>query len=75
MEELPLEIDFNYVRYCVCRVNYEKQYLVTEQGRTYHISEEFAQIIRQYEEEGIIMPELNSSERAESVKEIGGTVQ
>lgn len=74
-QELPLEIDFDYVRYCVCRVNYERQYLVTEQGRTYHISREFAQIIRQYEEEGTIMPELNSSERAESVEEIGGTVQ
>ena len=51
-EELDLEITFNSVRCCACRVNYDKQYLVTEQGKTYHISKEFAQVIRQYEEKG-----------------------
>lgn len=71
-KELPLEIYFGYMRVCVCRVNYEKQYLATERGRTYHISEEFAQIIRQYEEADVIMTEPDSGERAE---EIGGTVQ
>ncbi len=74
-EELPLEIVFNYMRYCTCRVNYKKQYLVTEQGRTYHISSKFAQIIQQYEEEGIIMSGAYDGEMAESVEEIGGTVQ
>jgi len=75
VKELPLEISFNSIRYCMCRVNYEKQYLATEQGRTYHISGEFAQIIRQYEEEGVIMPGPDSGEMAESVEEIGGTVE
>lgn len=55
--ELPLRIVFDSVRYCVCGVNYEKQYLVTEKGRTYHISADFAQIIRRYEEEGVMMHE------------------
>lgn len=74
-KELPLEIHFGYMRVCVCRVNYEDQYLATERGKTYHISEEFAQIIRQYEEEDVIMPELGSDVKAETVEEIGGTVQ
>lgn len=71
-EELSLEILFNNTRFCACRVNYEKQYVVTEQGKTYHISAEFAQIIRQYEEEEI---ELRDGEGTESVEVIGGTVQ
>lgn len=73
--ELPLEIYFGYMRMCVCRVNYERQYLATEQGRTYHISEEFAQIIRQYEEEDMILSDPRSGEKAETVEEIGGTAQ
>ena len=74
-KELPLEIFFNNTRSCICRVNYEKQYVVTEQGRTYHISAEFAQIIRQYEEEGEPVPEANGGERAESVEVNGGMIQ
>lgn len=66
-EELPLGIVFNDVRCCVCRVNYEKMYLVTEQGKLYHISEEFARIIRQYEEEGVILPGLPQSESAAEI--------
>lgn len=71
-KELNLEIYFNFVRCCRCLVNYEKQYVVTEQGRTYHVSGEFAQVIRQYEEEGVIMPEALDGEQAEK---IGGTVE
>lgn len=74
-EELPLEILFNNTRICACRVNYEEQYVATEQGRTYRISAEFAQIIRQYEEEGVVAPELYEDEKSESVEVIGGTVQ
>lgn len=74
-EELPLEILFNHTRICACRVNYEEQYVATEQGRTYHISAEFAQIIRQYEEEGVVAPERYDGEKSESVEVIGGTVQ
>lgn len=68
-EELELEITFNSVRYCACRVNYDKQYLVTEQGKTYHISEEFAQVIREFEEKGVIGPEYIGGE---SIEVIGG---
>lgn len=74
--ELWLEIVFNDIRFCACRVNYEKQYLVTEQGKTYHISAEFAQIMRQYEEEiGVIMPEEHDGGTTENVEVIGGEVQ
>lgn len=73
-KELPLEINFGYYRCCCCRVNYEKQYLATEGGRTYHISEEFAQIIRRYEEEGVVLPEHAGGE-SESAEVIGGTAQ
>lgn len=78
-EELPLEILFNDTRVCACRVNHEKQYVATEQGRTYHISAEFAQIIRQYEEEGVFPPDIYDGEAAEgveaSVEAIGGIAQ
>ena len=74
-EELPLEIVFNNARFCACRVNYEDQYVVTEQGRIYHISAEFAQIVRQYEEDGIKMTDMNGGETSESVEVTGGTVQ
>lgn len=73
--ELPLEIRFNDMRVCVCRVNYEKQYVATEQGRTYHISAEFAQIIRQYEEEGTFPSGIGAGEASESVEAMGGTEQ
>lgn len=73
--ELPLEILFNHTRVCACRVNYEKQYVATEQGRTYHISAEFAQIIRQYEEEGVLPPGIHDGDMAESVEVIGGMAQ
>ncbi|MCM1304060.1 MAG: hypothetical protein NC305_12025 [Lachnospiraceae bacterium] len=72
-EELILEIVFNDTRMCLCQVNCEKQYVVTEQGRTYHISAEFAQIVRQYAEE--LIPEAQDGERAESVEVMGGKVQ
>lgn len=71
-EEMFLNILFDNTRFCACRVNYEKQYVVTEQGKTFHISAEFAQIIRQYEEEGI---EMHDNEETERVEVIGGTVQ
>jgi len=32
------------------RVNYEAGYIVTEQGKMYHISDEFAQAVREFEE-------------------------
>lgn len=70
-EELILEILFNNLRLCVCRVNYKEQYLVTEQGKTYHISADFAQVIRQYEEEGIRL----QGGTGESAEAIGGTGQ
>lgn len=71
-EELHLEMNFGHFRRCCCFVNYERRYLATEGGRTYRISEEFAQIIRRYEEEGVILPEHADGE---SVEVIGGTVQ
>lgn len=69
-EELDLEITFNSVRCCACRVNYDKQYLVTEQGKTYHISKEFAQVIRQYEEKGDIDLDSIGGESIEVIGEI-----
>ena len=66
-EELSLGIIFDSVRYSGCSVNYKEQYLVTEQGRTYHISGEFAQIIRQFEEEGMLPPELSGGEMCEEI--------
>ena len=68
-EELDLEITFNSVRNCGCRVNYEKQYLVTEQGKTYYISKEFAQIIREFEEKGDIDLESIGGESIEIIGE------
>lgn len=53
-QELDLGICFSDFRVCTCRVNYEQQYVVTEQGKTYHISAEFAQMIREFEEQGIL---------------------
>lgn len=53
-QELDLGIQFSDFRVCTCRVNYEQQYVVTEKGKTYHISAEFAQVIREFEEEGIL---------------------
>lgn len=70
-KELTLEISFGSFRRCCCRVNYERQYLVTEGGRTYHISEEFAQIIRRYEEEGLVLPEHEGGEGVEVIGEVG----
>lgn len=70
-EELELEIAFNSVRYCACRINYDKQYLVTEQGKIYHISEEFAQVIREFEEKGVIDLE---SIGGESIEVIGDNI-
>lgn len=63
-QELDLGIQFSAVRVCTCRVNYERQYVATEQGKTYHISAEFAQAIREFEESGAL-PGGEETERAE----------
>lgn len=67
-KELVLGVIFDHVRYCSCLVNYERQYLVTEQGKIYHISEEFAQVIREYEEKGFIDSELFDGEASEATE-------
>lgn len=59
--EVPLGIYFNEVRYGVYQVNWEAQYIVTEQGKIYHISEEFAQIVSDYIE-GKVIPRLIGAE-------------
>lgn len=42
--EVMLEICFDDIRYGIYQANYVERYVVTEQGRMYRISEEFAQI-------------------------------
>lgn len=45
--ELPLGIYFDGgMRYGLYRIHYEKQYVVTEQGKVYHISEEFVRYVK-----------------------------
>ena len=52
--ELPLGIYFDGgLRYGLYQVNYEMQYVVTEGGKIYHISKEFAQLVEDYVEKGI----------------------
>lgn len=47
--ELPLGIYFDDGRrYGLYQVNLERQYVVTEQGKMYHISKEFAQVITDF---------------------------
>lgn len=59
--EVPLGIYYDEnMRFGLYRVNYEKQYLVTEEGRTYHISQGFAKVIEDFAEEKIL-PEVSGS--------------
>lgn len=46
--EVPLGIIFNGVRYGLYQINPEAQYVVTEQGKIYHISEDFARVVSDY---------------------------
>lgn len=52
--EVYLRISFSSFRTTVCRVNFEKGYLVAEKGTTYRIPEEYAQIMKGYAEEYIL---------------------
>lgn len=50
--EVFMVLDYSFGRAGVYRVNYQDYYLVTEQERTYHISEEFAEMVGTYYETG-----------------------
>lgn len=53
--ELPLGIYYDDgMRYGFYMVNYEMRYVVTEKGRVYHISEEFAQMVADFVERGTL---------------------
>ena len=66
-ETVVLTIEFNGLRVHNYRVNHEAQYLVTEQGRVYYISEDFAQVIRRIDE-GESVQGVIESENAESME-------
>lgn len=55
--EVPLGIYFDEVRFGLYQINHEEQYVVTEQGRTYHVSEEFAQVVSDFID-GKVVPRL-----------------
>lgn len=65
--ELDLEISFGYTRLSMCRVNYEDQYVVTEQGKIYHISKEFADVIRGYDEGQLLPGMVGATEASEEI--------
>lgn len=65
--EVYLGITFSSLRSTVCRVNYEERYLVAEKGTVYHISEEFAQIVKNYAERHLL-PDVTAEPGAEIQK-------
>ncbi len=66
-EKVVLVIEYDNVREHSYRINYEAQYLATEQGKVYHISERFAQLIRRMDQEGDVRGILDG-ERAEVIE-------
>lgn len=53
--ELPLGIYYDDgMRYGLYMVNYERQYVVTEKGRVYHISQAFAQLVEDFAQRGVL---------------------
>lgn len=44
-EEIPINFSFSWGRETECRINCVECYLVTERGRIYHVSEEFAAVV------------------------------
>lgn len=50
-KESKVGVYYGYFRYGLYSVNYEKQYLATEQGKTWSLSPEFAQVIKEFIEE------------------------
>ena len=63
--ELPLGIYYDDgLRYGLYQINYEMQYVVTEEGRIYHISKEFAQLVEDYALKGL-RPGMEVQEVAE----------
>ncbi len=49
--EAKVGVYFGHLRYGLYYVNYEKWYIATEQGKTWSLSPEFAQVIKDYIEE------------------------
>lgn len=64
-DEVYLGIHFRPMRYTICRVNYKEKYIVAENGTTYRISEEFADIIGNYAEDHIL-PEVTAEADTEA---------
>ncbi len=50
-KEANVGVYYGNLRYGLYYVNYEKQYLATEQGKTWSLSPEFAQVIKEFIEE------------------------
>lgn len=50
-QEAKVGIYYGYLRYGLYYVNYEKWYIATEQGKTWSLSPEFAQVIKEFIEE------------------------
>lgn len=68
-EEVYLGITFRPFRFTICRVNYRERYVVAEQGTTYRVSEEFAQIVEDYAENHIL-PEVSEEPEVEICEEV-----
>lgn len=67
-KEVSLSIYYGKgARYGWYLVNYERQYVVTEQGRTYHISREFAQVVEDYAVSSKL-PEVPGAEEGEEIR-------
>ncbi len=63
--EVPLAIYYDGgIRYGVYMINYELQYVVTEQGKVYHISGEFTEAATEYMRE-----KMHSGEQGQEVEE------
>lgn len=59
-DELPIQIIFaNNTRYMRAAVNVRKHYLVTEDGSTYRVSEEFCGYVKEYYDTGSLMGTQN----------------
>ena len=53
-DEIPMRLNYAFGRIGEYRVNCQECYLVTEKGRLYHISEEFAAVLAVYYESGTL---------------------
>ena len=53
-EEIPINFSFSWGRETECRINCAECYLVTERGRIYHVSEEFAAVVYQCYVNGVL---------------------